>query len=183
MPTVEGLIQSKEHSLPKIYTITMQEFATPFTGEMQRFSSSEKVTRAHFTSLLVYSFAVSRGDVQRQIAYLEWLKAIQNFGYVGTFRNALWAGGLRSFGSSETDYILERFNRVKHASMKERYASPQGGLDSEQVLNGVQKFIKRIAFYNRGPSIASLLVRNEEKGLGNYSEADALQLIERKIRR
>lgn len=91
----------------------------------EKYPIGEPVTRENFTEMFINSFAVSRGALAAQVAYLEWLRIHLKFDYRTTLANFRDAGCLESLSDPEQERFENEFMRVKgHRKLRLDIALP-----------------------------------------------------------
>jgi hypothetical protein len=102
--------------LPASYVISFEEFIVPFEGVMQQASALGHVTRNNFTSTIITSFVLSKGNLQNQCAAFEWLRVFEGFDYRQTFRNYAEAGGHKCLSNEERNAVVSTYRKVNRHS-------------------------------------------------------------------
>lgn len=97
-----------------LHGISVAEFAGPKLQNVVLYDHSVlgPVNRQNWISILVTSFAVSRGHADRQMLYYEWLGINTGFDYVSTLENFTGAKGWNCLGLVEQAYFIKQFQAV-----------------------------------------------------------------------
>lgn len=106
---------------PKYYGLSSEDFSperapsNPLT-----YHEGDLVTRENFCSMLILSFAKSRGDSAAQTAFFKNLHSTAHFDCRGTLM-AFQIKGWDSFSDAEKDLFVNAYLRVKkHLTQEER---------------------------------------------------------------
>jgi hypothetical protein len=132
-----------EHKDP--YFVPREAFEDSSSIVPLTYRFGERITRGNFASFLVDSFTKSRGVVNAQWAYLEYLRLNEGFQYAPTFKHYKEAGGSKCLSSEETQLILGAFKRIgRHSDYLEPlYKHPLTDHEIvEQVDSGVDEFVE-----------------------------------------
>lgn len=108
----------------KTYTIPSRAFERATQPKPYRFG--EIVTRENFVSMLIDSFAKSRGKIAIQRAYFQFLRANTGFDYTTTFTNFRDSGGYDCLTRSERDLFSRAYNKVRARRPAAHGMDPEG---------------------------------------------------------
>lgn len=92
-------------------TISLKDFRTP-SFQISDYHDGQLVTRENFTDFLIESFAISRGDLRKQIVFFEWVQSKIGFNWEGTIINFLGAGGWACFNKQEKINFITAYTKV-----------------------------------------------------------------------
>lgn len=110
---------------------------------VQDFKLGDRITRDNFCSLLIKSFALSRGKQNVQSAFFALLKRKYNFDYKKTFNAFIERGGWHIFSEEEKALFSRAFDAVK-AHSKTKYAKDKVGSISDELLR-VHSYLNELA--------------------------------------
>lgn len=116
-----------ERSHIEEYCIPLDHFKNPPMSNGQpmwpeKYVGGERITREDFNSLLIESFAVSRGVEAGQWAFLEWLRLNSGFDFEGTLSNFRSAGGWNCLLPHERQDFI---NAYKGIQIHRKFDSPE----------------------------------------------------------
>jgi len=96
---------------PKPYSISAEEFRTP-PKKLVEYIPGERVTRENFNSFLIQSFAVSMGQQEVQIHFMEWVRLKTGFNYPATLASFYKAGDWDVLSENERKEFRNKFSKV-----------------------------------------------------------------------
>jgi hypothetical protein len=99
------------------YSIPIEDFARE-PDALSEYRLGDKVTRENFISLLILSFAMSRGRPHIQKIFFKWLEKKYGFDYSTTIIHFSNRNGWNSLIDKEKEIFRKSFHRVdRHAEM------------------------------------------------------------------
>ena len=110
---METTLQDSEQTVPQTYSISVEEFKSNESFELEENSNFGKVTRGNFIPTLINTFARSRGVVNAQEIMLDWMREHEGWDYKTTFINLREAGGLKSLTKKEQQAFIDSYLKVK----------------------------------------------------------------------
>ncbi len=123
----------KNPEAPTLYTLTAEDFSKP-SASVLGYKTGDRITRDNFTNFLIFSFALSRGDLLLQHKYFEFLEKKEGFDYKKTLLTFVTKGNWDVFSQEEKDIFKEAFSKVKKHSLLSDFKS-ETGIKSE--LEGI----------------------------------------------
>lgn len=103
----------------KLYTLSLEDFLPEKAPQQPKpYHPGDKITRENFVSLLIYSFAISRGQLAKQVAFFNWVQ--MNSGFEAY---PIWGELVRNnkdmsedireyFSPAERDMFMNAFGKV-----------------------------------------------------------------------
>jgi len=99
------------------YEIPVDDFIAPGPTSPTQYDASQRVNRESFMSLIIDSFAKSRGEPACQYFFLEWFEVHNGLKYRNTLINYMEAGGWDFFSAEEQEMFVAAYRSVsEHTS-------------------------------------------------------------------
>jgi hypothetical protein len=165
------------------YSISLEEFrkGAPNTNvgvdgkpEVKKYVFGDLVTRDNYVSMLINSFAVSRGRPRMQYAYLDWLKTNTGFNFYKTITNYERAGGWNCLTNIEQATIKNAFAKVGEHSKKTDIDKTGKPSESYRLDEAIDHQLEAVLFFNKEKLVRPVFSRRE---LRNMSKEDLFTAI------
>ncbi len=111
------------------------------------------MTRDNVVAFFISSFVYSRGSIQLQKTFLEWMRIKHKVPYKKIIRNLLKSGGVLNLPHEEQCLLLNNYYKYKNHHHREDYGSKD---DEEYILDMINSFLARVLLHEPYLSLKQL---------------------------
>lgn len=153
----------EENKIVEPYSIGRERFEIEPT-ELKKYSPGDKITRENFCNFLMCSFGISRGHMEVQVQFMQWLKLHTGFDYVTTLNNFIAVGGWDRLSDNEKEEFINEFRKI--AKHSQEYEEKKLEDDIRDEMKDLEDYASQLAHINE-------LSNKEMKNIKTFAEFSA----------